>query len=489
MTVLVESFVTPVGDQAVQTQLISFPQDSTSFEIRTDETRQYHQRQKGETPRYIKAKEPILFTFQGDFFVSMGKDTILKVVELNQEFAHLKLISGFAQFDHRFSSKAAFVQSGNLALVPEPFSRSLVVYEGGQSQAYSLDGHHQLELNIGTKKHKQHYLTAGQKLTLKDTAATAAWQDYDRTELISELSQQNFAEAPAELKRLAQINLDNYLRQETPMQVSYKQQEGYQPPLEITEKIIVNPVKKNITILNRLSNSLNTAREQFSTEQPKEGNKSLQEFRSELSDLITDDKKAALPQIITWLQLYASTSEDSLYQPIKQVLTEMAVLAFSQDQLQDFWTYAVDSLPTWQKSNQYFKVISLQIKANAKKQSELEAIKARLLYQYGQFPAKNTVAAYKLLQESNAALLAQSQDEEKFNAKTSPELVQLIKTLKEFNENGLIENEATVEPLILLLDQLETDYENSLLADEPYDDFLAEQLPNIIEFLGQIQRG
>ncbi|PIQ78548.1 hypothetical protein COV81_04845 [Candidatus Peregrinibacteria bacterium CG11_big_fil_rev_8_21_14_0_20_41_10] len=480
LTILLESLPSSNLTSKSQ-QLIEFPVSST-FEIRTDQNNRWHERMKGETPRYIRLSKTAAFKFN-DVSVIAPANTVLKIVALNNDIVHLKLIEGGIVFEHRFSDSPFFIQTQNFGIAPEPFSLGLLTKLNGVVTVQALQGNHRLKLNLPLEQ-IDHYLAQSQQIQFNEADIDAAWATFSYNTVAEKLSKQYFTK-PLPLATVYTFNLDSYLQQKTVLDLSYKGSLTYST-IPFLEKFIYNPVKRNLVTINMLSQSLESARELYLINQVDKAEAQMTDFNTRLNQLISDDKKASVPIVSQWLQLYGSVGDDSIYAPIKTAMIKSGALVLSATQLNQLWVYAIESQSTWQYANTYFEYYKSEI-AKTDKPSTLFILKERLLSQLHNYPGKNTLAAYEVLNTLDQKLYKVTISKADIVNALVIERVSQIRHLLDLETANKLTGEALAEPLTLLLQQLELYVSESSLGTT-FEEYLSQELPQVVDRLQRVQQ-
>jgi hypothetical protein len=180
IAVVVVIFSIVAEDQIEQNQkteimsIIEFPED-TQFVIRTDQDRNWHIRRPGEIPRYIRAEEETEIAISNQLTITLSPQTVLKLVSLNQDLVHLRIISGNISYDNRVPvPQLIFLQTDQAAFEPAPFSRGTVSFSTGNSV--------RLEQEEGTKIITLFGAAEQKRELLLPSFATVEFRESDLTE-------------------------------------------------------------------------------------------------------------------------------------------------------------------------------------------------------------------------------------------------------------------------------------------------------------------
>lgn len=448
----------------VRASLLDLPTNVADFEVQTDKNRKWHTWSEGEKPRYLKSIKALTVTYKGDLFLSVSSGTVFKFVEINSDLAHIKLLKGTMGVDKRFSSNNVFLQSQKVAIIAEPFSYGLMDYDGDLVKVEAIVGNQVLKISDSPNQAASSYLTVGHKLSYAEQANTAPVLTATATKSIP--------------KNLPQVNVDNYLIKNSQLISSYKRQSEIKVP-QVLEMLVLNPVKRNASQVNRLIQDLDSIREQILLNQDQVAQQNLLAWQEDFNGLKLSESRITASALKSWLQLYGSFSEDSPYYSLKEVIVSASALVLSSQDLVQLWSYTVDSSSNWDGATLYFSEVTPTVIKSGNLKT-IKIFKERVISQLSRYPEKNIASASKAVADLNKFLI---EKKALSYEQAANELVELIKSVQTFADN---EETFSHEQAVTIVNNYISLIEQYLIAadsTESPEEYLRNKIPSLPAFL------
>ncbi len=356
-------------------KLLSLPEDNSSYQIKAETDDKWQSNALGVTPRYFKTLKPNIFIVNGDFFISSTTGSETKLVELDKEIIHARLLTGELLVDARYTEFSSYLQTNKISAQPGPFTRFVLGFdpETKTTEVKVLNGYVSIGNHTGDKPttamltpgdHFVHTELDPQKAFIKDLSA-----EQQKNSIIN----------------YQKIDDTSYIDDNTALKFAGESHLFFDG-LPIINKLIFNPQKRYLKELKQLSQSIDLAREYLNLEDPEAAKNELEKFKTQIDKLLTQNSKVLKAPYINWLRLYMNLEKDSVYIPIQQALIPLGYRIFSEGDLDYYWLPAVELSQTDDAA--YYQIIDAKIE-NLSTKKETRDLKKRLEYKLEKLDADN----------------------------------------------------------------------------------------------------
>ena len=358
-----------------EAKLLSLPEDSSSYQIKAKTDDKWQSNAQGITPRYIKTLKPNIVIVNGDLFISSSTGAELKIVELNKEIVHTRLLTGQLLVDARYTEFPSYLQTNKISAQVGPFARFVLEFdpETKTTEIKVING----------------YVSVGNHTGNKPTTAMLAPGDHlvhteldPQKALIKDLT---YEQQKSSILGYQKIDEVSYIEDNTALKFSGESHLFFDG-LPIINKLIFNPQKRYLKELKQLSQSIDLAREYLNLEDKEAAKTELENFKTQIDKLLTQNSKVLKIPYLHWLRVYTNLEKDSVYIPIQQALIPLGYRIFSESDLDYYWLPAVELSQT--DDTAYYQLIDAKIDSLSTKK-EARELKKRLEYKIKKLETDN----------------------------------------------------------------------------------------------------